>query len=62
MKPDKNIQKIKRLAEKRGTSFLEISRNGKAACFFYIEGTKIKGYSYANMRVAIPAELKRLAT
>ena len=56
-----DLRKIKRLAKKRGTPFLETTRNGKAVCFLYLDGTRMKGYSYANIEKAIPAELKRLA-
>jgi hypothetical protein len=58
---DKDIKNIKRLAAKRDTPYLEMTRHGKAVVFLYLEGTKMKGYSYANMEKAIPAELKRLA-
>lgn len=56
-----DLRKIKRQAKKRGTPFLEMTRNGKAVCFLYLDGTRMKGYSYANMQKAVPAELKRLA-
>lgn len=55
------INKIKRLALKKGTPFVSITKNGRAVSFQYKVGMRLRGYSYANIEKAIPAELKRLA-
>jgi hypothetical protein len=62
MKPKKNpIEKIRKLASKKGTPLVSFSMKGKAIAFLYREGTKLRGYSYPNVDRAVPAELKRLA-
>ena len=57
----KEMNKIKKLAVKKGTPLFDVAQNGAAVCFQYQAGMRIRGYSYSNMRKAIPAELKRLA-
>ena len=57
----KEMNKIKKLAVKKGTPYVGMTQNGPAVCFQYQAGMRIKGYSYSNMRKAVPAELKRLA-
>jgi hypothetical protein len=61
MKTKDPIDKIRRLALKKGTPLTSFSRTGRAVLFLYRVGTRLKGFSYSNMEKAIPAELKRLA-
>lgn len=56
----KQINKIKRLAKKRGTPLLDYSIGKRHISFQYQVTSGIKGYSYSSIQKGIETEIKRL--
>jgi hypothetical protein len=56
------INKIRKLASKRGTPLLEVQFNKKSIRFFYKSsvGTGVLGFLYENREKGILGELRRL--
>jgi len=53
-------KKIISLAKKKGTPLLDIIQWGESAVFLYQEGTKVKGYSYNEIKKGVRGEIRRL--
>jgi hypothetical protein len=55
-----DMQKIKKMAKRKGTPLLKVNFSGKMACSFVYGGSRQISYWYRNLTKAIQGELARL--
>lgn len=55
-----SINKIKRLANKKGTPLIKVSFNRKSIHFEYKSGVGVIGFSYSSRSKGIAGEIRRL--